>query len=99
MSTAIVDLSQYGDTKGRDGFLQNIYQVTKGSGSDVNELTHGFYGIPSSTDTEYEMARIAVYEASVDDGVGTFAVSVRDGTDLADVISLSNTVSTSPRRP
>ncbi|AAR26913.1 FirrV-1-B38 [Feldmannia irregularis virus a] len=90
MSTAVVDLSQYGDTKGRNGFLQNIFQVTKGTGSEINELTHGFYGIPSTTSDEYEMARISVTEGSVDGGVGTFAVGVHDGSALNDIIVLNN---------
>lgn len=93
MATAVVDLSQYGDTKGRNSFTQNIFQVTKGTGSEINELTHGFYGIPSTTSDEYEMARISVTEGSVDDGVGSFAVSVRDGSALNDVILLNNTSS------
>ncbi|ACH46798.1 unknown [Feldmannia species virus] len=90
MSTTIVDLAQYGDTKGRDCFVRNLRQVTKGTGTESNVVTQEFYGIPSTTDEEYELARISVSENSVDDEIGTFTVGVSDGTVLNDVLSLSN---------
>lgn len=93
MSTTVTSLANYGDTKGRDSYLRNLVQVVKGSGTSVNTLTQGFYGIPSTTDEEYELARVVVAESSVDDEIGTFTVELRDGSTLNDVLSLNNTTS------
>lgn len=89
MSTTIADLSSFGDVKGRDTYSRNSYFSVKGDGVSANALTQGFYGIPSTSDTEYELARIAVSEGAVDDQVGTLSVGVRDGTSLTDALSIS----------
>ena len=90
MSSTITDLSAYGDVKGRDTYSRNSFFSVKGDGTVSNSITQGFYGVPSSTDTEYELARVTVSEGSVDDEIGTFAVAVRDGSALNDVLALNN---------
>ena len=60
MSSAIVDLSAYGDVKGRNSYLQNSIHSVKGDGVTSNSITQSFYGIPSATDTEYELVKLTV---------------------------------------
>lgn len=90
MSSTITDLSAYGDVKGRDTYSRNSFFSVKGDGAVSNSITQGFYGVPSSTDTEYELARVSVSEGAVDDEIGTFTVAVRDGSALNDVLALNN---------
>ena len=93
MSSTITDVSAYGDVKGRDTYSRNSFFSVKGDGVSANSITQGFYGVPSGTETEYEMGRISVSEGAVDDEIGTFTVGVRDGTALTDVLALNNTTS------
>ena len=93
MSSTITDLSAYGDVKGRDTYSRNSFFSVKGDGTVSNSITQGFYGVPSSTDTEYELARVTVSEGAVDDEIGTFTVAVRDGSALNDVLALNNSSS------
>ena len=93
MSSAIIDLSGYGDVKGRDTYSRNLVQSVKGLGTNPNVLTHGFYGISSTDDSEYELARLSVSEGAVDDQIGTLSVAVGDGTSLNDVLTLNNVAS------
>lgn len=93
MSTTIGDLAAYGDVKGRDTFSRNSYHSVKGDGVTINTISQGFYGIPSTTDTEVELARLTVNEGAVDDEVGTVTFSVSDGTSLSSVLALNNTTS------
>lgn len=93
MSTSVIDLSGYGDVKGRDSYSRNLVQSVKGLGTDPNILTQSFYGIPSTDDIEYELARVSVTEGEVDDEIGTLTVAVRDGSTLNDVLSLNNLAS------
>ena len=90
MSSTITDLSAYGDVKGRDTYSRNSFFSVKGDGAVSNSITQGFYGVPSSTETEYELARVSVSEGAVDDEIGTFRVAVRDGSALNDVFALNN---------
>ena len=93
MSSTIADLATYGDSKGRDNYTRNIFQSVKGDGSTANSVTQGFYGIPSTTEVEYEMARLTVSEGTFDDEIGTVTFGVRDGSALNDVMSLNNVAS------
>lgn len=93
MSATIIDVSTYGDAKGRDNYGRNMYQAVKGDGSTAVSITQGFYGIPSASDTEYELSRISVSEGAVDDEIGTLTIGVRDGSALNDVMALNNVAS------
>jgi len=93
MSATIADLSSYGDVKGRDSYARNILQSVKGDGVSANSVTQGFYGIPSTTEVEYEMARLTVSEGVFDDEIGTITFGVRDGSSLNDVMTMNNTAS------
>ena len=93
MSATIADLSSYGDVKGRDSYARNILQSVKGDGVSANYVTQGFYGIPSATEVEYEMARLTVSEGVFDDEIGTITFGVRDGSSLNDVMTMNNTAS------
>ena len=93
MSSTIADLSAYGDVKGRDTYSRNSFFSVKGDGVTANTITQGFYGVPSATDTEYELARVSVSEGAVDDEIGTLTIGVRDGSALNDVLALNNTSS------
>lgn len=94
MTTTITDVDTYGDAKGRDNYMRNSFFSVKGDGSNANELTQGFYGIPTATDTEYEMARLSVIEDAVDSGVGTITFAARDvTTSLDNVMTLSTLAS------
>lgn len=93
MSTTIADLSAYGDVKGRDSYARNSFFSVKGDGASANAITQGYYGVPSTTDTEYELARLSVSEGAVDDEIGTLTIGVSDGTALNDVLQLNNTTS------
>lgn len=93
MSSTIADLSTYGDAKGRDNYMRNSFFSVKGDGSNANELTQGFYGIPSGSATEYELMRLTVSEGAVDDEIGTVEFGIRDGTSLNTVMSLNNAAS------
>lgn len=93
MSATIVDLSAYGDVKGRDTYSRNTFQSVKGDGVNANSVTQGFYGIPSTTEVEYEMARMTVTEGSFDDEIGTITFGIRDGSALNDVLSINNLAS------
>lgn len=90
MSSTITDLSAYGDVKGRDTYSRNSFFSVKGDGVSSNTITQGFYGVPSTTETEYELSRISVSEGAVDDEIGTLTIGVRDGTSLNEVLSLNN---------
>lgn len=90
MSTTIDDLSTYGDAKSRDLFMRNTFQSVKGDGATAASLTKSFYGIPSTTTTEAELARITVSEGVVDDAIGTMTFGLSDGTALVDTMSISD---------
>ena len=93
MASTIVDLATYGDAKGRDNYMRNSFFSLKSDGVSATELTQGFYGVLSSDDTDYELGRITVSEATADSQVGTIAFGVTDGS-LNDVMVLNNTEST-----
>ena len=93
MSATIADLSSHGDVKGRDSYSRNLFQSVKGDGVSANSVTQGFYGIPSTTEVEYEMARLTVSEGVFDDEIGTITFGVRDGASLNDVMTMNNTAS------
>lgn len=93
MSSTITDLSAYGDVKGRDSYARNSFFSVKGDGVSSNTITQGYFGVPSGTETEYELARVSVSEGAVDDEIGTLTIGVRDGTALNDVLELNNTLS------
>lgn len=93
MSSTITDLSAYGDVKGRDTYSRNSFFSVKGDGVSSNTITQGFYGVPSATETEYELSRISVSEGAVDDMIGTLTIGVSDGTALNEVLALNNTSS------
>lgn len=93
MSSTIADLATYGDSKGRDNYTRNLFQSVKGDGATANSVTQGFYGIPSATEVEYELARLTVSEGVFDDEIGTVTFGVRDGSALNDVMALNNTAS------
>ena len=94
MSSAIVDNSEYGNVKGRDGYFRDMFQVVKGDGSNASSVSQRFYGIQSSTDTEYNLSSVVVSEGAVDDEVATYTVQTSDGSSLVDVLKLNDTVST-----
>ena len=93
MSTTINDLAAYGDVKGRDTFSRNSFHSVKGDGVTINTITEGFYGIPSTTDVEVELARLTVAEGAVDDGVAAISYSANDGTSLNTICTMSNSLS------
>jgi len=93
MAATIVDVSTYGDSKGRDIYGRNTFSSVKGDTVTPNSLTQGFYGIPSAGTTEYELMRLTVSEGNVDDEIGTLTFGVRDGSSLNDVMSLNNLAS------
>lgn len=90
MSSTITDLSTYGDVKGRDSYARNSFFSVKGDGVSSNAITQGYFGVPSATDAEYELARISVSEGVVDDEIGTVTIGVSDGAALNDVLVLGN---------
>ncbi|CAM9702818.1 unnamed protein product [Ectocarpus sp. 6 AP-2014] len=92
MSTSISDLAAYGDIKGRDTFSRNSFRSVKGDGSNVGTIVEGFYGIPSTSDTEVELARLTVAENAVDNGVGELSYSANDGTSLNNICTMSNSL-------
>lgn len=94
MSATIVDLVDYGDVKGRDNYLRNTFQSVKGDGATPVEITHGMYGIPSATTTEFELVRFTASEGVVDDETGTLSIGVNDGATVNDVLALNNLAST-----
>ncbi|CAM9090979.1 unnamed protein product [Ectocarpus sp. 12 AP-2014] len=94
MSTEIIDLSQYGNIRGRDVFSRHMYQSVKGDGTTASSLTQSFYGIESSTDTEKSLATVNVSEGAADDAIGTYTVGVNDGSAVNNVLQLSNAAST-----
>lgn len=95
MSATIVDLVDYGDTKGRDFYGRNSFHSVKGDGLVGSSLTQGFYGIQSGSTTDYELARLTASEGAVDNETGTFTISVNDGaSSVNDILSLSDTAST-----
>lgn len=94
MSATIVDLVDYGDVKGRDNYLRNSFQSVKGDGTTPVEITHGMYGIPSATTTEFELVRFTASEGIVDDETGTLSIGVNDGATVNDVLALNNLAST-----
>lgn len=93
MSTSVIDLSQYGDVRGRDLFSRDLFQTVKGDGLTAASLTQGFYGIPSSSDTEVSLATVNVTEGVADDEVATYTVGVNDGTAVNNLLELNNTIS------
>ena len=94
MASTIEDNSEYGNMKVRDIYSRQINQSVKGDGSSASALTQSFYGIPSATDVEYQLAGVSVSESGVDSEIGTYAVQVHDGTTLNSVLELNNTAST-----
>ena len=93
MASTIDDLSEYGNVKGRDLYSRNIFQSVKGDGTNASTLNQSYYGIESSTTTEYELARVDVTEGAVDDMIGTYSVSVNDGTTVNTLLTLNETSS------
>ncbi len=87
----IVDLSTHGDTKNRDIYGRNSFSSIKGDGLIASELINGFYGVLSSDDTTYEMARISVTESGTDTGIGSmvFSTNIDGGASVDEVLSLS----------
>lgn len=92
MAATTVDLSRYGDFKGRDSYMRNSFHVGKGNGVTPTEVAQSFYGITSATDARYELARVTATEGGVDDKIGTVTIGVSDGFTLNDVLALSNEV-------
>ena len=88
----IVDLSTHGDTKNRDVYGRNSFSSIKGDGVTASELRHGFYGVLSSDDTTYEMARMSVTESATDTGIGSisFSTNIDGGASVSEVLSLSS---------
>ena len=84
MSTTIADVSTFGDVKGRDNYMRNLFHSVKGDGSTASSLVQGFYGIPSTTSTEAEFARITVSEGAVDDAIARMTFGLSDGSALVD---------------
>lgn len=84
MSTTIADVATFGDVKGRDNYMRNLFHSVKGDGSTASSLVQGFYGIPSTTSTEAEFARITVSEQAVDDAVARMTFGLSDGSALVD---------------
>lgn len=94
MSATIVDLSDYGDMKGRDTYLRNSIHSVKGDGVSASQITQSFYGVPSgAATTEYELSRLTVSEGAVDDEIGTLTLGVHNGTTMNDVMTLNNLAS------
>lgn len=93
MSTTISDLAAYGDVKGRDTFSRNSFRSVKGDGVNLGTITEGFYGIPSTTDVEVELARLTVAEGAVDNGVAVISYSANDGASLNTICTMSNSLS------
>ena len=93
MSTTISDLAAYGDVKGRDTFSRNAFHSVKGNGVSANAITEGFYGIPSTSDSEVELARLTISEGGVDDSIATISYGANDGTSLNNILTLNNTLS------
>lgn len=91
MSSTIVDLSEYGNVKGRDVFVRDISQSVKGDGSTAASITNTYYGIPSSTTTESILATTSVSESAIDSGIGEYTVNVHDGTTLNEMMRVSPT--------
>lgn len=94
MSSVIVDVSEYGNVKGRDGYFRDMFQAVKGDGTNASSVSQRFYGIQSSTDTEYTLSSVVVSEGAVDDEIATYTVQTSDGTALVDVLQLNDTAST-----
>jgi len=94
MSTTINDLSTFGDSKSRDLYMRNTFLSVKGDGVSPSAITQGFYGIPSATTTEAELARITVSEGAVDDSIGTMTFGLSDGSSLVDGFSVSSSSAT-----
>lgn len=94
MSSVIVDVSEYGNVKGRDGYFRDMFQAVKGDGTNASSVSQRFYGIQSSTDTEYNLSSVTVSEGAVDDEIATYTVQTSDGIALVDVLRLNDTVST-----
>ena len=94
MSSTIEDLSEYGNMKARDIYSRALTQSIKGDGVSASSLTQSFYGIPSTTDTEYQLASVEISEGVVDDEIGTYKISVNDGTSLNSLLELNNVAST-----
>lgn len=94
MSSVIVDVSEYGNVKGRDGYFRDMFQAVKGDGTNASSVSQRFYGIQSATDTEYNLSSVVVSEGAVDDEIATYTVQTSDGTALVDVLQLNDTVST-----
>lgn len=91
MASTIVDVAEYGNLKGRDFYGRDIFQAVKGDGSSASSITNTYYGIPSTTDTEYVLASTTVSESAVDSEVGAYTIQVHDGTSLSDVITATST--------
>lgn len=94
MSTTINDVSTFGDVKGRDNYMRNLFHSVKGDGASASSITQGFYGIPSSTTTEAELGRITVSEGVSDDAIGTLKISLSDGSALVDSLSVTSSGAT-----
>lgn len=94
MSATIVDLSAYGDVKGRDSYLRNSFHSVKGDGVSASAITEAFYGVASATTDQYELARLTVSEGAVDNEIGSMVFGISNGTTLNDVLLLNNTAST-----
>lgn len=89
MSSAIVDLSQYGNVKGRDIFARDVNQAVKGDGVSAAEITNTYFGINSATSTEQALASTTVSESAADSGLGTYTLKLHDGTALNEVLNVS----------
>lgn len=94
MSSAIVDLAEYGNVKGRDVYSRDIFQAVKGDGTTASSVSQRFYGIQSGSDTEYNLSTVTVSEGAVDNEIATYTVQTSDGTSLVDVLRLNDTLST-----
>lgn len=94
MASTIVDLAEYGNVKGRDGYFRDTFQAIKGDGSNASSVSQRFYGIQSSTDTEYNLSSVTVSEGAVDNEIATYTVQTNDGTSLVNVLELNDTAST-----
>ena len=93
MST-IVDVAEYGNIRGRDGYFRDTFQAVKGDGINASSVSQRFYGIQSSTDTEYNLSSVTVNEGAVDDQIATYTVQTNDGTSLVNVLELNDTATT-----
>jgi hypothetical protein len=94
MASTITDVAEYGNLRGRDAYLRDMYQAVKGDGTNPSSVSQSFYGIQSSTDTEYSLSSVTVSEGAVDDEIATYTVRTSDGTSLVDVLQLNDTLST-----